>query len=67
MPLSVDGCRIDVHELKARCCGRWPDIIASACEIHRQLLDGRHHPWPRCGLLQDLATLFNANPKGGAK
>lgn len=49
MTLSAIGCQIDVHELRAGCRGRWPDIIASVCGIDRQVLDGRHHPCPRCG------------------
>lgn len=39
----------DVQELKARCAGQWSEIIASLCTIDSSILDGSHHPCPRCG------------------
>src|SRR4051812_18798527 len=39
--------RYDRDEVKAAPSGRWPDLLISA-GISRELLDGRHHPCPRC-------------------
>ena len=36
-------------DVKARAAGQWPDILASIGGIDRRLLDGKHHPCPRCG------------------
>lgn len=49
MTVSANGCRIDVADIKARCRGRWPEVLAAVCGIDRQLLDGRNHPCPLCG------------------
>lgn len=40
---------IDVQELKARCGGLWADVISSLCSIDPSILDGDHHPCPKCG------------------
>lgn len=39
----------DVQELKARCAPVWRNILAELCGIDSGLLDGKHHPCPRCG------------------
>lgn len=43
------GDSVDVASLKSRCRGRWPEVLAAVCGIDSQILDGRHHPCPRCG------------------
>ena len=40
---------ISAADVKARAAGQWPDIIADIGGIDRQLLNGTHHPCPKCG------------------
>lgn len=37
------------EDLKARCEGRWPEIISAVCIVDPAILDGGHHPCPKCG------------------
>jgi putative DNA primase/helicase len=46
---TTNSPHIDRDELKARARGHWPSIIASICGIDISILDGRHHPCPKCG------------------
>ena len=39
----------DVTTLKQMATGRWLEILASLGGISVELLDGRHHPCPKCG------------------
>jgi len=39
----------DAQQLKQVARGRWPEILSAAAGIDRALLDGRHHPCPKCG------------------
>lgn len=41
--------QIDTEALKSRAAGMWPEIIPATCDIDATVLDGRHHPCPRCG------------------
>ena len=40
---------IDVESLKQQAAGRWPDIIPALTSCPADILDGDHHPCPRCG------------------
>ena len=39
---------IDIQILKAAATGRWSEILKSVAGIDGAILDGRHHPCPRC-------------------
>ena len=41
--------QFDVAELKAAASGRWPEILATVGGIAPGILDGKHHPCPKCG------------------
>jgi len=56
---------IDANAIKHQATGRWPEIFASVGGIDRDLLDGKHHPCPKCGgtdrfrlLDQEAGSLF---------
>ena len=38
----------DVDELKRAAAGRWPEIVPALTIIPAEVLDGRHHPCPKC-------------------
>jgi putative DNA primase/helicase len=40
---------LDKDELKRLASGRWIDVLEAVGGIERNLLDGRHHPCPKCG------------------
>ncbi|MGA2060002.1 MAG: primase-helicase zinc-binding domain-containing protein [Thermoguttaceae bacterium] len=40
---------IDVEALKKQAAGRWPEILLILGGISADILDGKHHPCPRCG------------------
>ena len=56
--------KIDVAAVKAAAAGRWPEIVSSIGGIPADILDGRHHPCPRCGGT-DRFRMF-ADDTGGA-
>jgi hypothetical protein len=37
------------EQVKAAANGRWLEIITALCGISADVLDGRHHPCPKCG------------------
>lgn len=39
----------DLASLKAAAAGRWLDILVAVGGIPTDILDGRHHPCPKCG------------------
>lgn len=41
--------RIDVATLKETAAGRWQEMLSQLGGIDRDLLDGKHHPCPKCG------------------
>ncbi len=41
--------KIDVDALKCAARGRWQEILTRLGGIAPELLDGRHHPCPKCG------------------
>lgn len=41
--------RIDVQQVKSAGAGRELELIEYVAHIDRELLDGRHHPCPKCG------------------
>jgi putative DNA primase/helicase len=41
--------KLDKEEIKAAANGRWPEILTAVCGWDSDILDGRHHPCPRCG------------------
>src|SRR5262245_55290273 len=54
---------MDVAQLKAAATGRWRDILTSLAGIDDLLLDGKHHPCPRCGGIDRFRML---NEEAGA-
>jgi hypothetical protein len=44
--MATDSQKQHIRDAAA---GRWPDILASVGNIPRNILDGRHHPCPKCG------------------
>ncbi|MBN1588362.1 MAG: hypothetical protein JW888_02495 [Pirellulales bacterium] len=40
---------IDMETLKQRAAGRWPELLSTLGNISADVLDGKHHPCPRCG------------------
>jgi hypothetical protein len=53
----------DVQRLRGAAASRWPEIISHLGGIDLQLLDGKHHPCPRCGGIDRFRLL---DPKAGA-
>ena len=43
-----ESSRIEIETLKTAAAGRWQDIL-SHFGIDQSILDGKHHPCPRCG------------------
>ena len=41
--------RFDLFELKSAAQGQWKSIFSSACGLSSEILNGRHHPCPKCG------------------
>lgn len=39
----------DAQQIKQAACGRWPEILFAVAGIDLGLLDGKHHPCPKCG------------------
>jgi P4 family phage/plasmid primase-like protien len=39
----------DIDEVRRYANGRWAQILSQLCGIDADLLDGRHHPCPKCG------------------
>lgn len=52
--------KLDKEVVRQQCEGRWVDILASA-GIDRSLLDGRHHPCPKCQAGEDRFRLIDAD------
>jgi putative DNA primase/helicase len=50
--------KIEVAAVRDRARGQWPEIIAKLCGMPREMMDGRHHPCPKCGG-RDRARVFN--------
>lgn len=40
---------LDIDLIRSAAATRWPEIIAHICGFDRELLDGNHHPCPKCG------------------
>lgn len=40
---------LDIDLIRQAAATRWPEIIAHICGFDPELLDGRHHPCPKCG------------------
>jgi phage/plasmid primase-like uncharacterized protein len=51
---------MDAQTIKAAAAGRWPDILSRLGMVAPELLDGKHHPCPRCGGL-DRFRLIDAD------
>ena len=41
--------RLDINLVRQAASGRWPEILAHVAGISADVLDGRHHPCPKCG------------------
>ena len=39
---------VDAKEVKRLAAGKWPEILSQVGGINRELLDGKHHPCPKC-------------------
>ncbi len=48
MTERVNGT-IDVETVKAAARGRWPEILTTVGGFDPAILDGQHHPCPKCG------------------
>jgi len=59
VPLGVNVGRYDVAEVKRQAAGRWTEILVAQADIPAELLDGKHHPCPKCGG-KDRFRLINA-------
>lgn len=44
MPLKYN-----IDDIRSRVSGMWPSVLASCGGISLEILDGRHHPCPKCG------------------
>lgn len=53
--------RPQVDDIKRAAAGRWSDTIATVGGIDPQLLDGRHHPCPKCGGVDRFRLLDEAD------
>ncbi|MFV2070747.1 MAG: primase-helicase zinc-binding domain-containing protein, partial [Pirellulales bacterium] len=40
--------RVDIQAVKQAAAERWPEILAAVVGVDPALLDGKHHPCPRC-------------------
>ena len=49
MTVATKNSRADVEQLKFAAAGRWGEILTAVTDIDVDLLDGQHHPCPRCG------------------
>ena len=52
--------RLDVESIKNAANNRWLDILTTVGSIPREILNGRHHPCPKCGG-KDRFRLLDAN------
>lgn len=41
--------KLDAQEAKARLAGQWSTVISTLCRVDPAILDGDHHPCPKCG------------------
>lgn len=48
-PAANPSARINIGEIKTIASGRWPEILEQLGGVDRAVLDGRHHPCPKCG------------------
>ena len=56
---------IDVSVIKAAAAGRWREILAEIGGIDPALLDGIHHPCPKCGGTDRFRVFDNFRETGG--
>ncbi len=40
---------VEVSLVKEAASGRWPEILSRLAGVDQSILDGRHHPCPKCG------------------
>jgi putative DNA primase/helicase len=52
---------IDKEELKQAARGRWLEILPRLCNIDAAILDGNHHPCPKCGGRDRFSMVDEAN------
>lgn len=43
------AAKVDIDTIRAAAAGRWPEIFSSLAALDGELLDGKHHPCPKCG------------------
>lgn len=46
---TYNRLQFPAEDVKAKAAGRWPEILAATCGFSFGLLDGKHHPCPKCG------------------
>jgi len=52
--------KVSTQQVKQAARGRWPEILAALGGVDPALLDGKHHPCPKCGG-QDRFRLIDAD------
>lgn len=55
--------KLDTEEVRAAASGRWIDILQHVSGLSGDILDGRHHPCPKCGG-EDRFRLHNEEAGG---
>jgi hypothetical protein len=49
--------KLDAKQVKMAAANRWPEILLAVCSIDNSLLDGKHHPCPKCGGTDRFRTI----------
>ena len=62
---ATSNGHISIDDVKAAAGGRWRDILAALGGIDPALLDGRHHPCPKCGGTDRFRAFDDVNETGG--
>lgn len=62
---STAATALDSEAVKQVASGRWPEIIVSVGSVPADILDGRHHPCPRCGGTDRFRTFDDFADTGG--
>jgi len=42
--------KYDMQAIKSAASGRWPEVLSTLGGIPLDILDGKHHPCPMCGV-----------------
>lgn len=63
--IDRNGKTFDAHEIKQRATGRWGEVIPALAGIDPALLDGKHHPCPKCGGTDRFSAFNDFKETGG--